>query len=158
MPVLPVDLLLEGMLAVLLGVTVFYCVLLDRRLRQLRSGQDGLRDLISGLDMATKRAQASIFDLKAASETASTDLSGMIARARSLGDELSLMIESGNNLADRLEGGRTAKTSPAPSFAGPDRPVAAEPSALSLQKGLDRETEDVNALQNRLLKALREAR
>ncbi len=142
----PIDLILEGMLAILLAVTAAYCVLLDRKLRQLRSGQDGLRDIIKGLNTATGQAQGAIAQLKAAGEAHARDLKGQIGAAKALRDELSLMIESGNSLADRLEGRRS----------GPREVALAEPDGRV--QPLWAEEEVKPAFEDRLRRALRDAR
>ncbi|NWG46414.1 MAG: hypothetical protein HXY25_07680 [Alphaproteobacteria bacterium] len=131
------SLLIDCLVAVLLVVTIVYCALLDRRLRALRSGQDGLRAVITELDAATAKAERAISSLARLGETEGSALGGTLAKARSLADELSLMIESGNSLATRLEGVRS-RTAPGPQgTSGQAAPLAAE---------------------NPLLKALREAR
>lgn len=149
----PVGLLLEGMLAVLLGVTVFYCIHLDRKLRALRSGQDGLRDVIRGLNSATQTAQSSVAQLRLAGEATATDLSEVVTRARALADELSLMIEAGNSLADRLEGLRTRdQDTDAPRAT---TAVNGARGAVPLDSG---DRLDGAALQQKLRQALKEAR
>lgn len=111
---LPVGLLLEALLVLLLVVSIIYCIVLDRRLRALRSGADGMRALIESLDGATRRAQAGIQELRGASEAAVQSLGKRTEDARILADELALMVEAGNNIAQRLEGGAaTAQRTPA---------------------------------------------
>jgi len=156
-----VSLVLEGLVVLLLGVTIFYCLLLDRRLRALRSGQDGLRQVIEGLDAATARAQHSIRELRKAGDEVSENLGGNIAKARSLADELELMIDSGERLAARLEGGRASRrpgTSSGPSASG--LPTGGEAKGTGQAAGLqDRLAEEYgDAPGAKLLKALREAR
>ncbi|MEQ9146367.1 MAG: DUF6468 domain-containing protein [Parvibaculaceae bacterium] len=101
---LPTDFLLDGLVAILLVATIFYSALLDRRLKALRSGQDGLRHTIDQLNTATARAEVSIGQLKQASGEVDSGLSEQVRRARSVADELSVMVTSGNKLADRLSG------------------------------------------------------
>ncbi len=150
MTALPMDLILEAVLAGLLVLTVVYCVILDRKLRQLRSGQDGLRDIIKGLNAATERAQSSIAHLKIAGQAQSEALMGQISQAKGLTDELGLMIESGNSLADRLEGGRADahKADDGAQGGGRVEPLWAVESS---ERGRP-------AFEDRLLKALRDVR
>lgn len=108
---LPTDFLLDGLVAVLLVATIFYSALLDRRLKALRSGQDGLRHTIDQLNTATARAEVSIGQLKQASGEVDSGLSEQVRRARSVADELSVMVTSGNKLADRLSGEIPGSTS-----------------------------------------------
>lgn len=139
-------LILEGLVAVLLVITVVYCAVLDRRLRALRAGQDGLKALIEGLDAATQRAQAGIGDLKTAAASAADRLAPEIAKARALSDELALMIETANRLADRLEGSRER----------PPREVA--PAKAVVKTGEGAAPRVPADWEETLLKALREAR
>lgn len=98
------SLIVEIVVAGLLLVTAGYCFVLDRKLTALRSGQDGLRDVISSLDAAAQQAQASILHLKATGQKAGAELERSIAHARRLSDELSVMVEAGDRIASRLEG------------------------------------------------------
>ena len=109
---MPPGLILETLVAVLLAVTIGYCVRLERRLAALRSGQDGLREIIAALNTATVRAQTSVAELRAAADAVGTDLGERVARARMLADELGIMLETGNHLAERLVAGGTAERAP----------------------------------------------
>jgi len=138
-----VGMILEILVAVLLVVTVVYCAILDRRLNALRSGQDGLKAIIEGLDGATKRAQASIGELRGAAEATGLALTAHTAKGRALADELQIMIEAGNALADRLEGSRAATAGAPPrEMPKPQAPRAKIPEDW----------------EDNLMKALREAR
>jgi hypothetical protein len=139
--------ILEGLVAVLLVVTVVYCAMLDKRLKALRTGQDGLKAIIEGLDNATRRAQAGIAELRAAADAAGHNLSGQVSKARALTDELQLMVEAGNALADRLEGSRAA--------AGPREAHLRSAQAPKPQAPRAKGPEE---WEETLLKALREAR
>ncbi|MEM8986451.1 MAG: DUF6468 domain-containing protein [Pseudomonadota bacterium] len=116
-----IGLIVEGVVAVLLVVTAAYCFVLNGKLRALRSGQDGLRDVIAGLNAATQNAQNSILQLKIAGESAGEDLKKITADARTLADELSVMVEAGDRIADRLQG---AVDSPEPVTAAEGDPSA----------------------------------
>ncbi|GAB4517296.1 MAG: hypothetical protein Tsb0010_01370 [Parvularculaceae bacterium] len=94
--------LIEILVAALLLVTIGYCAVLDRKLHALRSGQDGLRDVIRELNKATDQAQRSISQLKEQGAGAGAKLEGAIGRAKTLADELSFLVEAGDRIADRL--------------------------------------------------------
>jgi Domain of unknown function (DUF6468) len=145
---MPIEMILEVMVAVLLVVTVVYCAMLDRRLKALRSGQDGLKAIIQGLDGATRRAQASIGELRAAGEATGLALSAHTTKGRALSDELQIMIEAGNALADRLEGSRAGAAGRAP----PPRQAPPAPKPQAPRAKIPEDWED------NLMKALREAR
>ncbi|MEQ9520094.1 MAG: DUF6468 domain-containing protein [Parvibaculum sp.] len=93
---LPTEFLLDGLMAVLLAATVFYCALLDRRLKALRNGQDGFRQTIEQLNTATARAEVSIAQLKQASGTIDETLGVQIREARILAAELARSVQVGN--------------------------------------------------------------
>lgn len=103
----PWNMLVDLVAIALLGATVFYCVLLDRRLRAMREGQDGLKDTIHTLNEACDRAAMSVRNLAGATEQVDDELERRLERARALADELGMILESGNNLADRLTGAST---------------------------------------------------
>ncbi len=168
-------LILEGLVGILLVVTVVYCALLDRRLRALRDGQDGLKAIIDGLDAATLRAQAGVAELRVSGDTVSGRLHEQVGKARALADELEIMVEAAARLADRLEHGWAANTKveapralAAPASVSPPPiathgtpsaapPVRSEPPYSA--SGDERESQDPsNKWEDALLKALREAR
>lgn len=104
---IPTDLILDALVAILLAATIFYCAMLDRRLKALRSGQDGFKAIIDQLNTATARAEMSIGQLKQASGEMGSGVTEQHEKARVVADELSVMIASGNNLADRLSQDRS---------------------------------------------------
>lgn len=161
-----ISLVLDGIVAVLLGVTIFYCFHLDRRLRTLRSGKDELKQIVLGLTDATLRAQQSVAELKQSGQDVAEGLTERVVGARALRDELELMIEAGNNLANRLEASR-----PGARVGSGSNDIGAGPSiglAVSNEQDWSRDTEEdtgtdnrvlnESALENELLKALRQAR
>jgi len=153
----------DGVIAILLGVTIFYCFLVNKKLQALRSGKDELKGVIEGLSVATANAQTSIEQLKHAGRDVIGSLDQSVRDGRGLADELSLMIEAGNNLANRLEGGRRAdgaKTSP---MAEPKRGATTKLSteAAAKSQGGGKAASSVaesGDLESELLRALRRAR
>lgn len=146
---------LEMLVAALLVVTITYCVILDRRLRALRSGEDGLKDVILGLNDATLRAQQSIQHLGKSGDEAGNKLTNLVREARALTDELSLMLEAGDNLANRLE-----RASQSAGGRSKDREIFREAERAPLEKDYDDQGTDEFGLDEEpaLLKALRNAR
>jgi hypothetical protein len=59
-----IPLLVESLVAVLLAVTIGYCVLLDRRLRAFRNDEEAMRKVVADLKAATGKAEAAISGLK----------------------------------------------------------------------------------------------
>lgn len=98
-----IGLILDGVVAILLGAVVWYCILLNHRLGNLRAGHEELSRLIGGLNRAISKAQDSVKSLKRTSIEALEELNRNVDAARAVRDELSFIIGSGNNLAERLE-------------------------------------------------------
>lgn len=94
---------LEALVAVLLIVTVVFCIRLNGRLTRLRDAQEQLKSLLDGFAAATQKAEASVAELRRTCGELGAELQGKIDAARRLSDELSVMTQSGNDLADRLE-------------------------------------------------------
>ncbi len=149
----PFDLLLEGIVSILLAATIGYCATLDRRLRAMRSGQDGLRDLIRDLSAATGQAADAIARLRDASNATGQQLTEQVARGRSLADELALMLESGNAIADRLGNMESRRASTPAASTTPVMQPAAAPRVVP-----PRETKTVPTPQHPLLDLLKRAR
>jgi len=95
-------LVLEGLVAVLLVVTIIYCILLDRRIRSFKAEQINLAGLVAQLSNATEHAEVAVAGLKSTAEEADGELDGKLRKARSLSEELAFMVETGNNLAGKL--------------------------------------------------------
>ena len=149
----PVGLILDGLVALLLVVTVVYCYQLNSRLRALRSGQDGLKELIRGLNESTERAQAGIAQLKISGDAAGKELQESVTKARILADELSLMVEAGNNIADRLEDKASGSVSVSKVKVG-----KLDEAGDEVFESTSAHQNALNQLEGEMLKALREVR
>ena len=144
---MPYGMILEGIVAILLVLTVGYCFVLDRRLQALRSGREELQKAVEDLNASIGRAQTTILDLKANAGDTARILEDRITKAQGLADELSLMVQSGNSIAERLA----------------DRPNSAKTKSNKDQNArpVDRGGEkasDRNPAEAGLLKALRQVR
>lgn len=128
---LPFSTVLEIIVCLFLAATIAYCAVLDRKLRAMRAGQDGMRELVVELNAATQRAVGAIDGLKRASENSGEELAERIRVARGLADELSLMVESGNSIAERL--GRAERSAyAAPAVTRPaTRPISQRDAATA---------------------------
>lgn len=102
------QLLVEGIVVALLGVTIYYAVILNRRLAAIRAQESALVGLIARFAEESVRADAAAAKLKAnAAETEKT-LRPMIEKAQALCDELAFMLDHGGALADQLDRARSA--------------------------------------------------
>jgi len=91
--------LLESVVAVLLAVTLCYCVVLERRMRAFRNDQAALVQLIAELDSATGRAERAVLGLSATTREAEEGLEQKIGEARNLTRSLAMMARAGSRHA-----------------------------------------------------------
>lgn len=94
---LPVGLILEFVVAGLLMVTVGYCVVLNGRLKRLRSSQDDMRRVIVDLNHATTTAENAIAGLRVTAQEAESRLGDKLHKAKLLTHNLALFVEHGRN-------------------------------------------------------------
>ena len=95
--------IMDFLLAALLGSTCIYCVVLNKRLKALKDGQTDLQSAITVFDSATKRAQETLERLEKNGVGRSRDLELEMAKANALAAELSVMVSAGDNIAGRIE-------------------------------------------------------
>lgn len=86
-------LIIEILLVLLLGLTVGYCMILNRRLGNLRSSQNELRQIVFDLGAATQTAETAIRGLKATTDDAETRLSESLHKAQLMARELTVLID-----------------------------------------------------------------
>jgi chromosome segregation ATPase len=111
---LPVSLIVEITLGVLLAATLYCCVRLESRLRNLRNDQDSLTSTVRALNGAITAAQSSLAGLRAAAQQADETLGRKVSSARGLADELSLLTSAGERIASRMENARVSRPEPQP--------------------------------------------
>lgn len=99
---LPLGLFIESAVAVLLALTIGYCVILNRRLVQLHADRDALRLMVGDLVTATGLANQAIKELKSTAVEADLALSARLEEAERFGIELANHINSGNALMQRI--------------------------------------------------------
>jgi len=89
---------IEALVAVLLGVTIGYCVLVNRKLIQLRSDQSELKAIVRDLHAATGQAEQAIAGLRESAHMADETLGQQIERVRTLDGQLRTNISKGEAL------------------------------------------------------------
>ena len=97
-------LMIDVLVAVLLAVTIFYAVVLNRRLGQLRTSRADFEKLVTEFSSAAVRTEKSIAALQESSGDRQADLQSEIDRAKALRDELAFMLDRGDGLAEKLGG------------------------------------------------------
>jgi Domain of unknown function (DUF6468) len=114
--------IIEIMVALLLMLTIGYCMMLNRRLRVLKADEYSLRATISELVTATEIAERAIAGLKLTVQECEAGLGARLRSADRFTAELDRGIAAGKDVVDRLTqiviaGGGAAA-------AEPPRPVA----------------------------------
>ena len=93
---------IEVLVAVLLAVTIAYCVLVNRKLVQLRSDQSELKMIVRDLHAATGQAEQAIAGLRQSAQTAELSLGEQLDMVRSLDQQLIGSIGQGEVLLSKL--------------------------------------------------------
>jgi hypothetical protein len=111
---------LDLLLVLLLGVTLYHALRLERALGVLRQDRAALGELVAAFNDSTRQAENGIERLQRASAAAGQALVPQTQAAVSLRDDLRFLLERGEAQADRLEAAvRAAKLCPAPGEAEP---------------------------------------
>ena len=110
---------IEGIVAMLLLLTIVTCVLLDRRLKRFKADEQSLKATISELITATEIAERAIAGLKLAVNECDENLGERLQSAERFSAEIERQIISGQAVLDRLarivtaaRGGRQASSEP----------------------------------------------
>jgi hypothetical protein len=95
--------LLDIALIVLLAVTLFHALRLERALGVLRRDRAALEELVAGFNASTRQAEQGIERLRSAADGAGRQIARQIDAAGALKDDLVFLAERGERLADRLD-------------------------------------------------------
>lgn len=95
---------IESMVAVLLLLTILYCVRLNKQLRMLKADEQSLRATIGELVTATEIAERAIAGLKNTASSTDQTLGQQLAKADLLSTELGKQIEAADALMRKLAG------------------------------------------------------
>lgn len=97
-----IGMVIEGLVAALLVVTIGYCVLLNNRLKKLKADEQTLKATISELITATEIAERAIAGLKVTVRECDHGFSDRLRRAESMSHELERKIGDGHTVLKRL--------------------------------------------------------
>lgn len=120
------SLFVNGLMAIMLIVTIIYCWKLNSRIRLLQDSKSELAEIIREFDESTKRATQSIGEIHEATARLSENMQHKIDKANFLADDLQYMIEKGSKVAGKPE---PTMDRPRPSTM-PQQPVA-QPQAAA---------------------------
>ncbi len=98
------SLILDIVILVLLGATIFYAIRLSKHLDAFRSNRTDMERLIRELSSQITRAQEGVSALDEAAKESGDELRSLVTKSQSISNELAEMTEVGNSLATRLEG------------------------------------------------------
>src|ERR1700742_1547410 len=92
----------EGSVAVLLAVTIGYCVILNARLKRLHADREMLQKIVGDLVQATALANAAVMELKTAALDADNQLSSRLEEASKFEQTLSQSVATGSHLIEKI--------------------------------------------------------
>jgi hypothetical protein len=94
--------IIESLVAVLLVLTIAYCMLLNARLKRLKSDEHSLKAVIAELITATEIAERAIGGLKLAVRDVNENLGNQMSAATQMSDQLKKQLIEGDNVVRRL--------------------------------------------------------
>jgi hypothetical protein len=93
---------IEALVAILMMVTIGYCMLLNSRLKRLRADEHSLKAVIAELLTATEIAERAIGGLKHAVRDVNEDLGNRLASATEMSEQLKHQLAEGDHVVRRL--------------------------------------------------------
>ncbi|MDR3467761.1 MAG: DUF6468 domain-containing protein [Xanthobacteraceae bacterium] len=122
--------LIESLVAVLLMVTIGYCMLLNKRLTRLKADEQSLKAVIAELVTATEIAERAIAGLKLTVRDCNENLGSRIDAATEMSGELSRRLLAGDELLRRLSRIVAAGRGAEDAERAPERTTAHSPQAI----------------------------
>jgi hypothetical protein len=122
-----IGLAVEGIVAVLLVLTLVYCAVLNKRLKRLKADEHSLKATIAELITATEIAERAIGGLKLTVRDCNDNLGSQIAAAVEMTERLQTQIDLGNDVVRRVARiAQVGRGAPVGAPAGaPDQPAGA---------------------------------
>ncbi|MBN9061645.1 MAG: hypothetical protein BGP06_02260 [Rhizobiales bacterium 65-9] len=93
---------IDLLVALLLGATIFYCITLEKRLKQLRADEEVMRRTIADLSGATESAERAIGVLKQTVSQADASLALRLESAERFAADLSANVHAGEEIIERV--------------------------------------------------------
>lgn len=95
-------LIIEGLVAVLLALTIGYCMLLNRRLTRLRNDEHSFKDTIAELVTATESAERAIAGLKLTVRESEEILAKRLRDSELIAADLQRELKRGEGVLSRI--------------------------------------------------------
>jgi hypothetical protein len=92
----------EGSVAVLLAVTIGYCVILNTRLKRLHADRETLQKMVGDLMQATALANAAVMELKTTALDADNQLNARLEEAAKFEQALTQSVATGSHLIEKI--------------------------------------------------------
>src|SRR3954463_5809506 len=93
---------IESLVAVLLLLTIGYCMLLNARLKRLKADEHSLKAVIAELITATEIAERAIGGLKHTVRDVNENLGAQLPSAAQLSEQLKKQLAEGDNVFRRI--------------------------------------------------------
>ncbi len=133
---------IESLVAVLLILTIGYCMLLNTRLKRLKADEQSLKATIGELITVTEIAERAIGGLKHTVRDVNENLGSQIAAATTLAEQLKMQLAEGDAVIRRLSRIAAAARPLAAADAGVPHMSAAKANAAAAQAFADRRRPD----------------
>jgi chromosome segregation ATPase len=135
---------IESLVAILLLLTIGYCMLLNSRLKRLKADEHSLKATIAELITATEIAERAIGGLKHTVRDVNENLGNQLTSASQMSQQLKHQLAEGDNVIRRLSriaiAARPAEAAPAAAAA--PRVSTAKATAAAAQAFSDRRRSD----------------
>ena len=133
---------IESLVAVLLVLTIGYCMLLNKRLKRLKADEQSLKATIGELITATEIAERAIGGLKHAVRDVNENLGSQITAATDLTEQLKHQLFEGDAVMRRISRIAVAAARPQEPEAPIQMPVTAKAIAAAAQAFSERRRAD----------------
>jgi hypothetical protein len=120
--------MIESLVAVLLMLTIAYCVILNNRLKRLKADEQSLKATIAELITATEIAERAVAGLKTTAHECDATLGERLRTADRCSGELNEQIKAGDVLLKRLS---RIVAAARPSESGAEPPAGPDPKAVA---------------------------
>jgi len=132
---------IESLVAILLMLTIGYCILLNARLKRLKADEHSLKATIAELITATEIAERAIGGLKLTVRDVNENLGNQLTQASQMSLELKKQLLEGDNVIRRLSkiaiAARPSEPEPTGSSGSAAKAVAAAAQAFSDRRRSD---------------------
>ena len=132
---------IESLVAILLMLTIGYCILLNGRLKRLKADEHSLKATIAELITATEIAERAIGGLKLTVRDVNENLGNQLTSASQMSLELKKQLLEGDNVIRRLSkiaiAARPSEPEPTGSSVSAAKAVAAAAQAFSDRRRSD---------------------